>query len=139
MTLGFSDISFDVTKGVQEGGNMSNPWVSSYAQFLNGAITEAKIEEIDLSNYLPDDGNTYEIMFRFYMNASSTSFYSGRIYDGSFITSEHPLYTGSVASEVYKYSTVILTTPIGTGRKMTVEYTGALQNRQVQAFGYRKV
>lgn len=118
---------------------VSIDWTSSYNVFLNGAISKAETSTLDFSNYLPNDGKTYEVLFRFYMNASNTSFYSCRIYDGTFISSSDPLYVGSVASEVYKYSTSVFTLPIGTSRSLTVEYTGALQNRQVQAFGYRVV
>jgi hypothetical protein len=117
----------------------SNQYVSSYSLFINKVIIEESTETIDLSNYLPNDSNTYEVMFRFYMNATSDSFVSGRIYDGTFITSTNKLYIGSVAAQVYKYSTVIMTTPIGTGRELKIDYTGALQKGQVEAFGYKKV
>lgn len=61
MTLGLSS-DFNVTQGV---GTVSNPWIIKDHVILANEDASAGTYSIDLTGYIPDDGNSYEVLWMF--------------------------------------------------------------------------
>lgn len=61
MTLNLSG-GFDVTQG---SGTVSNPWIISKLTILSNETKAAGTYDIDVSNYLPDAVNDYEVLWVF--------------------------------------------------------------------------
>ena len=61
MTLGLSS-GFDVTQGV---GTVSNPWIIKDHVILASETVSEGTYPIDLTGYIPNDGNDYEVLWMF--------------------------------------------------------------------------
>ena len=71
MTLGFSNIDFDITKGVETGMN-EKKWIGFSTDIQLAEVTYPTTEptDIDLSDYLPGNESQYDVMLYVLINSS---------------------------------------------------------------------
>ena len=117
-------------------------WVMSRKEIIvNGIPPTIEDVSFDLSTYLPNDGNKYEVLFS---GAGTTGKVSGNLQTIILHTDLQPynvyLYIAQTrtTSTIYGAGSVIL--PVGTGRTVSVNYsTSNTGTYSLYALGYRRI
>lgn len=123
MTLDFQDV-YDLKEGYNSDMAKQKDWVGFLSDIELASVSYplAQATDIDLSSYLPDDNNQYEVMLYVLVNSSKTAdAYVNALAKTDVVTQYTSL--GATRSESSSYnsshgSTVII--PVGTARKITL-------------------
>lgn len=125
--------------------DVDGQWVTDIIQVLNTAGTLTQVE-VDLSEYLPDDGYDYEVKFKLagYDNDSTYGYY---IDTDKWVTSTTPIQSDDGISSVYfhiyggtyaRQTVNIFDLPVGVGRYARVTGQGG-DNVYLTLLGYRRI
>ena len=120
--------------------DVDGQWVQSYLQIMK-KTTAVGSYTYDLSDYLPNDGYSYEVMFGVYQNSTAETYFTVGTKESPYTNKTNCFYCALVSTATGSNVSQTFTLPIDTSRKVYLQISNkAITTTSfIDVIGYRRI